>query len=155
MAKNPGLGLPHGHDERAGTARCYNRNMGMRRNTSVLAAWAALLAILMAVMAPTLAHAVATPGGARTITVEVCSATGIAMTHQMALDDGGDVPATVHGSFEHCPFCQTGASPVVLPSSSFQLPLALGAEAYPPLFYDAATPLFAWTAAQPRGPPAA
>ena len=128
--------------------------MGMRRNTFVLAAWAALLAILMAVLAPTLSHAYAEPGGTRTITVEVCSATGIAMTHQMAVDDSGGVPTASHG-FEHCPFCQTGGSPVVLPSSRVQLLLMLGAGHHPPLFYSASTPLFAWTAAQPRGPPAA
>lgn len=127
--------------------------MGMRRNTIVLAAWAALLAILMAVLAPTLSHAYAKPDGTRYITVEVCSATGIATTHQMAVDDTGDVPAADHG-FEHCPFCQTGASPVVLPSASFQLPVLAGADRHPPLFYSASTPLFAWTAAQPRGPPA-
>ncbi len=135
-------------------SRCYNRNMGMRRNTFVNAAWAALLAILMAVLAPTLSHAYAEPGATRYITVEVCSATGIAMTHQMAVDDGGDLPAADHG-FEHCPFCQTGGSPAVLPSSSYQAPLVLGADRHPPLFYTASTPLFAWTAAQPRGPPAA
>ena len=128
--------------------------MGMRRNTFALAAWAALLAILMAVLAPTLSHAYAEPGGTRTITVEVCSATGIAMTHQMAGDGAGHVPPASHG-FGHCPLCQTGASPVVLPSASFQLPVLAGADRHPPLFYSASTPLFAWTAAQPRGPPAA
>lgn len=136
--------------------------MGMRRNTFVLAAWAALLAILMAVLAPTLSHAFDKPPGARYITVEVCSATGIAMTHQMAVGDAGgthkpeDAPATHHaGSFEHCPFCQTGSSPLVLPSASFRLPLPADGERHPPLFYSASAPLFAWTAAQPRGPPAA
>jgi hypothetical protein len=126
----------------------------MRRNRFVTAAWAALLAILMAVLAPTLSHAFAKPGGTRYITVEVCSATGIAMTHQMAVDDEGSMPASDHG-FEHCPFCQTGSSPLVLPSASFQLPVLEGSNRHPPLFYTASTPLFAWTAAQPRGPPAA
>lgn len=128
--------------------------MGMRRNRFVTVAWAALLAILMAVLAPTLSHAFAKPGAPRTITVEVCSATGIAMTHQMEVGDTGEPPAPDHG-FEHCPFCHTGSSPLVLPSASFQLPVLEGADRHPPLFYTASTPLFAWTVVQPRGPPAA
>ncbi len=126
--------------------------MGMPRRSFILIAWVALAAILMAVMAPTLSHAL--PRHASTITVEICSASGLKLAHVLVIGDGD--PVSPHASaFEHCPFCQNGPGALAIPSSPFQLPLPVTASLMPALFYTAPTPLFAWTAAQPRGPPAA
>jgi len=40
------------------------------------------------------------------------------------------------------------------PSSSSPLAVIAGHDRYPPLFYQAPQPQFAWLAASPRGPPA-
>ena len=55
---------------------------------------------------------------------------------------------------EHCPFCLNHAGSVGLPPPALS-PLAAvtGHDAYPPLFYQAPQPQFAWLAASPRGPP--
>ncbi|MBD8529791.1 MULTISPECIES: DUF2946 family protein [unclassified Massilia] len=129
--------------------------MGLNRKAFLVAAWAALLAILMAVMAPTFSHALAhqAGAGAGVIEVDICTASGIAMTHQMQVADDGSAPGHV-ASFEHCPFCQASAHMLFLPSPPVVLHVSAGAALRPALFYQSSSPLFAWTVAQPRGPPA-
>ena len=57
--------------------------------------------------------------------------------------------------FEHCPFCFThagsfGLAPVIFLANQMGMSVAL----CPALFYLSPHPLFAWTSAQPRAPPA-
>jgi len=127
--------------------------MGLNRKAFFAAAWAALFAILMAVMAPTFSHALAHQAQSDTIEVDICTASGIAMTHQMPVADDGTAPGHA-ASFEHCPFCQASAHLAFLPSPPVVLHVSAGAALLPVLFYQSSAPLFAWTVAQPRGPPA-
>ncbi|WP_338764233.1 DUF2946 domain-containing protein [Massilia sp. METH4] len=128
--------------------------MRMRRQSFIAACWVTLAAMLLAVVAPALAHAFAPHARAVTITAEICSATGMAGMQQIVAEEKS--PASSHQAhFEHCPFCQTGSSPLALPSATYVLPLLAGTPPRPALFYRSPTPLFAWTAAKPRGPPLA
>jgi Protein of unknown function (DUF2946) len=139
---------------RPGPARCYNVNMRMRRHSFITACWVTLAAMLLAVMAPTLAHAFATQARMVTITAEICSAMGTTGMQEIVAEEKS--PASSHQAhFEHCPFCQAGSSPVALPSAPYVLPILAGAPPRPALFYRSPAPLFAWTAARPRGPPLA
>jgi hypothetical protein len=69
---------------------------------------------------------------------------------------GADQPAsgTAAHFLDHCPYCTThGGPPALLPPAAFVFALLPAAASYPPLFYQAAGPLFPWTAANPRAPP--
>lgn len=135
-------------------SRCYNFNMGMRRHTFAVACWVTLIAMLLAVMAPTLTHALAKHARSVTIMTEICSATDMGGMQQIVAEEKS--PATEHQAhFEHCPFCHTGGAPAALPSAPYAVPVLAGMPPRPALFYQSPTPLFAWTAAQPRGPPLA
>lgn len=127
--------------------------MGLNRKAFVVAAWAAFFAILMAVMAPTFSHALPHQAGSGVIEVDICTASGIAMTHQMPVTDDGSAPGHA-ASFEHCPFCQASAHMLFLPSPPLVLHVSASATLLPELFYQSSAPLFAWTVAQPRAPPA-
>jgi hypothetical protein len=116
-----------------------------------LQVWIACLAILLNALAPSISHALSF-GPSNMI--EICSATG---TTWIAVDQATpDAPkkSQLH-HLEHCPFCMTHADTFALPlplTSSFAV--AGGHDLFPALFYDAPSPLFSWSAAHPRGPPA-
>jgi len=61
-----------------------------------------------------------------------------------------------HGMhFEHCPFCFTHAGSFGMPpAAKFSVPLISSSTAMPQLFLHSSDPLFVWTAAQARAPPA-
>jgi hypothetical protein len=64
-------------------------------------------------------------------------------------------PVSTDRLLKHCPYCAThGSMGSVLPTAPFVFSLLDVSSSYPPLFYQSATPLFSWTAAKPRGPPA-
>lgn len=67
-------------------------------------------------------------------------------------ETGSHAPA-LH--FEHCPFCFTHAGSFSLPASETLSPLATAAYVarMPLRFYQCASPIFVWDAAQPRAPP--
>jgi hypothetical protein len=126
----------------------------MRRATTIrsFAAWAALLAVLGAALAPALSHAFA-PGKDVTKWVEVCSATG-PMTIEVPAGGPGFPKAPKASDFEHCPFCSAQAAPAaILPPTLSVLLLPAASELVSPLFLHAPRPLFAWISAQPRAPP--
>lgn len=117
-------------------------------------AWLALCALLAWALLPTLSHAFA-PAGGKTVWSEVCTPQGMRL---VAIDAaGGETPAPVStaGHLEHCPYCAPTFGALGLPPALLSLalppPAALGP---PPLFLHAPRTLFAWTAAQPRAPPA-
>lgn len=117
-----------------------------------LFSWIALLAILGGALAPAVSQALHAQGGKSFL--EICTAQG---TRLIAVDadanpQQSDTPQVV---MEHCPFCVPHAgSQGLLPRSElvFHLPDD-GARFYPPLFFSAPRPLFAWAGAQPRAPP--
>jgi len=120
--------------------------------------WVALLAVFALAFAPTVSHALAASGqGGFNPWAEVCSTAGNAVSAAAAQAAGTEAPAPAGlQHLEHCPLCGIGAQVPVLPLSP---PAAFigadGAHFLPLLFAHAPRPLFAWAAAQPRGPPSA
>jgi hypothetical protein len=57
---------------------------------------------------------------------------------------------------EHCAFCSTHAGSVGLPPTGpvLPLPVAMGTAIFPALYYQSPAPLFSWSTAQSRAPPA-
>ncbi|UXH77568.1 DUF2946 domain-containing protein [Roseateles amylovorans] len=133
--------------------------MPIGRRLSVFASWIACFAILLTALAPTLSHAFRpdVPAG----WIEICSATGAKL---IRADDGlglkteasgkSDSDSTADHAVKHCPYCSSHATALGLPpaASSGVIALSLG-HAVPKLFLTAPRTLFAWAAAQPRGPP--
>ncbi|MFC0250619.1 DUF2946 family protein [Massilia consociata] len=90
----------------------------MRRTTFAAAAWAALIALVLAVLAPGLSHAFPGQHGQHSIDAEMCSASGMYMTHQIVLDDA-PLSSQHMLAFEHCPFCcQNGPGAFAPPARS-------------------------------------
>ncbi|MGY6272526.1 DUF2946 family protein [Achromobacter denitrificans] len=125
------------------------------------AAWIALAAILWASLAPSLAHALGMDGPGRAghrISVDYCAPEGApSVSLDVSAGDHGAGRDGAHGDGQHCPFCRNAqADAAILPAPVPVLPApAARAASYPPLFFLAAHPLHAWSAAQPRAPPAA
>ena len=126
------------------------------------ALWIALVAILWASLAPSLAHALSlAPAGhnAHRISVDFCTSEGAgqaSLTLEVPGSGNEGAQADDHGDSHHCPLCRNPNADVgILPASIPVVPSPVGrAITYPPLFFLAAHPLHAWSAAQPRAPPA-
>ncbi|MEO7031466.1 MAG: DUF2946 domain-containing protein [Herbaspirillum sp.] len=119
--------------------------------------WIACFAILLNALAPTISHALNSAQGRSATWVEICSIDGIRFTSLSAnsTQNQGDAPLAPHAQpSQHCPFCATHAGSAALPSTNLMPLLAdLGSTPRPSLFYQAPTPLFSWSAANPRAPP--
>ncbi|MFC7516000.1 DUF2946 domain-containing protein [Herbaspirillum sp. GCM10030257] len=129
-----------------------------------IAAWIACIAIVLTSLMPALSHALSLLKPAKQNTfsfiTEVCSVTGtrlhvvdasIASTARVEKSSGTHTDGT---SLEHCPFCLTHTGSADLPPAEHIIfPMQLSATVRPALFFHAPTPLFAWSAAQPRAPP--
>lgn len=117
------------------------------------AAWIACFAILLAVLAPSISHALAAHAQ-HDAWVEICSVEGSKMI-QVDADQHPQKPAHDQiGHFEHCPFCLNHSLAQGLPpAADFVMPVIAGSHLLPPLYYQASRPLFAWAVAQPRAPP--
>jgi hypothetical protein len=123
--------------------------------TKVLPAWIALLAFLFGVLAPTVSHAIAA-SMPQAQAAEVCTSTGIKLVAPVLSNKAGPASGAVLKGFMHCDFCATHAgSFALLPQSKLALAVPDGNELFPSLFYQSPTPLFAWTLAKSRAPPAA
>jgi len=106
--------------------------------------------MLALALLPTLSHALA---GSSSGFAEVCTPQGMKV---VALAEGQQQPATASLHLEHCPYCVAGFAGAPLPPAALALPLPAQAAALaPPRFLQAPRTLFAWAAAQPRGPPIA
>ncbi|RFP21655.1 DUF2946 domain-containing protein [Duganella sp. BJB488] len=106
------------------------------------------MAILLNLFAPAIGHAMATLAG-DPLVLEICSSSSSSAPTKPAPGD----PAT--HAIKHCALCATHAdtyAPPPAPSSA--LTVLRGHDAYPALHYQSPTPLFNWSSAQPRGPPA-
>jgi hypothetical protein len=115
-----------------------------------LTIWFAALAILLASLAPSLSHALASASG--TDWIEICTTQG---SKWIATGEDGSerAPAAVH-VLDHCPYCSVHAPAFGLPpaNDSAQLPARLAYE-FPLAFLAAPRTLHAWVSAQPRAPP--
>ena len=118
--------------------------------------WMACCAILLAALAPTLSRALTVAQGHAVPSLEICSVAGGMNMVPLKLSTDDSTPAKNAMQMGDCPCCGMHAATLDLPPMS--LVPATGAVItglLPVLFYQSATSLFAWTAFQPRGPPAA
>ena len=117
--------------------------------------WIACIAIFLAALAPTVSRALTVASGLAVPSLEICSvAGGMTMLPATPSTDAPDTKGSMR--MGDCPCCSMHADTLSLPPTS--LVLASGevlTGLLPELFYQSATPLFAWTPVQPRGPPAA
>ncbi|MFL6672309.1 MAG: DUF2946 domain-containing protein [Massilia sp.] len=123
--------------------------------TKVLHAWIALLAFLFGVLAPTVSHALAA-SAAQAQPAEICTSAGIqSLVHASGHDVEQSSDSILHG-FKHCEFCGIHAGSFAFPSPPMLVFAVLdGHDLFPSLFYQSPSPLFAWTVANSRAPPAA
>ncbi|KAB0332310.1 hypothetical protein NC77_10550 [Janthinobacterium lividum] len=125
--------------------------------TRRFAAWIACFAILLAALAPSISQAVANAKQeSGSGWAEICSVAGIRFVQ---VDNDGAADEKSGGKamqMEHCAFCSTHAGSVGLPPASTVLPLlvASGTAIFPALYYQSPSPLFIWSTAQSRAPPA-
>lgn len=123
----------------------------LSQSTRRLISWVALLAIVMAALAPTVSRALGPDAAAAW--VEICTAQG---SRWVAAADQGDAGSSDAGhAGEHCPYCSLhlpvlGTPPAATPV----LVLPALAHAVPAAFLAAPRTLHAWVVAQPRAPPA-
>ncbi len=133
----------------------YNAGMVKTTKKRRLFAWIACLAILLNAFVPVVSHALSL--GSPAAQLEVCTAMGIEMV--MVPDQGHDDGAAsdkLLKSLTHCGYCATHAGSFGLPPQPIVVfALDLQRDTFPPLYYLAPDPLFTWSLAQPRAPPAA
>ncbi|MFO1341053.1 MAG: DUF2946 domain-containing protein [Burkholderiaceae bacterium] len=115
--------------------------------------WVAFVAIFALAIVPTVSRLLATAQGG-SAWAEICTPQGMKPLAQQA---GADEPApgpqaSLHG--DHCALCGLSATPFAPPPAATPVLAAAPGRVLPPLFGAAPRPLFAWAAAQPRGPPA-
>jgi hypothetical protein len=117
--------------------------------------WLATFAMLFAMLAPSLSHALGWATGSTTW-IEVCTAQG---SRWVATSDADDVapgaPAVMaSGHLEHCPFCHLGANPLAPPPADIcplsRVPMR---EGLPERFFAATHAAHVWRAANTRAPP--
>lgn len=142
----------------------YTVDMSSSRPQRHAAVWIALLAVLLAALAPSVSQALGFARGAGPSWVEVCSAEGAkwvpadagagASADDASADDGtSHGPAAAHW-MEHCPWCSLHQPALAVPPAPAALPLVNGlTEALPRAFLQAPRTLHAWASAQPRAPP--
>ena len=126
--------------------------MRFHRASRVLTSWVALLAILMAALAPSISHALSAKNSASLI--EVCTALG-AKWVQPDGSSADQAPASgdVH-PFEHCPYCTLHAKDIAIPVAPVVPALAISSsDLLPTAFLAEPRTLYAWASAQPRAPP--
>ncbi len=135
-----------------------------------MAAWLAVFALVFATLAPGISHALAAAKGQSSLWMEICTAAGAKLVNLADLSkDASDsvspvapandsapvAPESGSMHFEHCPFCFTHAASFALPPAAVMaLPLLDTHYAFPSLYYHAPRPLFAWSVALARAPPA-
>lgn len=119
-----------------------------------LFSWIVSATILAGALTPMMSHGQPGQGGKRFH--EVCTAKGM---QRIPVQDDAPVRgkgAAEHKVMQHCLFCVSHSGTQGLPPpADFVLRLpAYGGRSYPPLYFNASRPLFAWMVAQPRAPPA-
>jgi hypothetical protein len=122
----------------------------MHAATRHVAAWIAMLAMLCAMLAPSISHAVSASHGE--ILIEMCGISGSKLVSISGDSSDRSRPAAP----DHCKLCSVHAESYALPSSmqAAMFPIA-AAERHPLLFYRSSSPLAAWSPIQSRAPPTA
>lgn len=136
----------------------------MHRFRQGLYAWIAIFAMAMSALAPALSRAMGPDEHGRYL-VELCSAAGVEWVELSAEEaafygETGAVssesgPAQSVPSLDHCPYCSAQFGNALPPSPDLSQSFAVaGGAVLPTLFLVAPRPLFAWSPAHPRAPPA-
>ncbi len=126
-------------------------------------AWIALFAMLVSALAPAISRAMGPDESGRYF-IELCSAEGtnrVALTadeaafygaHAIDVGDGEGGHGRV---LEDCSYCSAPCNTAMLPPGDPAAVFAVaGAQSVPRLFLTSPRPLFAWSPAHPRAPPA-
>jgi len=125
----------------------------MRRPHRIVISWIATLALLMASVAPALAHAIGRQSPATW--AEICTSLG---ARQILVDNDANGKGPQQGPahlLEHCPYCSLHADAFPVPPAPPKLTEALPLpwRIVPPAFLHAEKTLSVWASAQPRAPP--
>jgi hypothetical protein len=114
-------------------------------------AWLAMLALVLATLAPTLAQAVVA-GSERSDWVQICSATGMVWVQaDHAAGDTESAPLADMGM--QCPWCSLHSPATGLPPALASGVAAAAPPSLPQGFTAAAPPVGVWIAASARAPP--
>ena len=130
--------------------------MFISKGKASIVLWIACIAIFLATLAPTVSRALTVASGMAVPSLEICSVAGGMNMSPATLSNDASYSSKSGMRMADCPCCSMHADTLSLPPAS--LVLASGeilTGLLPELFYQSATPLFAWTPVQPRGPPAA
>jgi hypothetical protein len=126
--------------------------MRFYRAARALTSWIAVVAVLMAALAPSISHALGTNDGATW--VEICTAAGAKWVKAGGqIGDKSPVPSGAH-ALDHCPYCSLHADAIAIPAApAATVPVLRPAHDLPIGFLAAPRTLHAWVSAQPRAPP--
>ncbi len=125
--------------------------MRFRRVTRIMTAWIGTLALLMAMLVPSILHASGTKDSASWI--EACSSSGANWVQADSPSDKAPASDDVH-PFEHCPYCSLHANAITIPAATVVLvPVPTLSDQVPTTFLAAPRTRHAWMSAQPRAPP--
>jgi len=117
-----------------------------------LISWVAIMAILMAALAPAISHAMRAE--TQNAWLEVCSASGFRLVRVDASVDRKIPDTSAAHLLDHCPYCSLHTSAFAPPPAPLNGWLALPmAFEVPRLFLTAPRTLYAWRTSQPRAPP--
>lgn len=135
----------------------------IRASRHRLVAWIALFAMLVSALAPAISRAMGPDERGRHF-IEVCSAAGanrVALTADEAAFYGAHAVPAGDGEggdgrvLDDCSYCSAPCNTAMLPPADPSPVLAVaGARSVPLLFLSSPRPLFAWSPAHPRAPPA-
>jgi hypothetical protein len=120
-----------------------------------LAHWIAIIAVLMSSVAPTVSQAVSLAQHGQGISIEICTTTGVKMTHVIDTSianvaSDADESSQANGD---CPLCVVHGSYVLPLNHELSFAKPVNSNIYPQLFYQSPKPLFAWVALPSRAPP--
>jgi len=136
----------------------------MQRFRHRLHVWIAIFAMALSALAPEQICAMGPDDNGRYL-VQICSAVGMEWV-ELSVDEAafhGDVGAMNADSDSHpsslpleeCPYCLAQFGNVLAPAADLSPSFAVaGGTPLPTLFLVAPRPLFAWSSAHPRAPPA-
>jgi hypothetical protein len=123
----------------------------MHRHSRRRTAWFVLVTMVLGLLLPTVAHAVGQP--AATVWTEICTAQGMKPV-PVGADTATEVPVSLHGAMDHCPWCLLTAAPAWAPPPAdvvWRLPLV--GQAHPERRFTAPRTPQPWRWLQARAPP--
>ena len=134
----------------------YDSGVNYFRQQRMVIALCAGFAILLASLMPAITQAFASRQVTDSFLSAVCSnSSGARFLASAVVPVKSGQPAQGKPmAMEHCPYCFTHAGSFgIMPGHETGIVKLALSQAYPPLFYRAPYPLFAWISANPRAPP--